>query len=397
MRSPDLAQRGDRLESQEAVRVVERRDERRHRRRGRQQRQSGRHVPAHPHVLVGIAHEVRQRRHDLVAVANQHLAGVGFQPAVAQQRDQRRDEEEVPAAQVAGALDGRLRHLDVRVLHERNQQHAERRILDFAEYAGDLQAQVRRPIAPIVGKTPQGVFRDLHVALVGARSQGSGGGDDQCGIGAAEVRPHDVCRRFGANGRERGDRGDAHLAVGVGERALHAGRPAVGAFGARVLGDSQGAGAHLGRLVPEQERRHQIPLVQRLEQIDGVEHALRLWTGQLGHERLDRREVAGFGADVGGPDVLLFDAAAEGLEVLAPGRERESRPDGHHRDAGVAQLLPAQAKSPILHEHEQHQRADALGHAIDRHVDEWLGLVLDVDRQRQEEDFARRLVNGIAN
>ena len=139
------------------------------------------------------------------------------------------------------------------------------------------------------------------------------------GSWAAEVRPHDVCGRFGANGGERGDRGDAHLAVGIGERALHAGRPAVGAFGARDLGDSQGARAHLGRVVPEQERRHQIPLVQRLEQIDGVEHALRLWTGQLGHQRLDRREVAGLGADVGGPDVLLFDAAAEGLEVLARG------------------------------------------------------------------------------
>ena len=64
------------------------------------------------------------------------------------------------------------------------------------------------------------------------------------------------------------------------------------------------------------------------------------------------------------------------------------------RDA--AQLLPREAQAPGLDEHEQHQRADALGHAIDGDVDERLGLQLDVERQRQEQDLARGLVDGVA-
>ena len=45
---------------------------------------------------------------------------------------------------------------------------------------------------------------------------------------------------------------------------------------------------------------------------------------------------------------------------------------------------------------EQQQRAGRLGDAIDRDVDERLGLQLDVRRQRQEQDLARGLVHRVA-
>ncbi len=42
------------------------------------------------------------------------------------------------------------------------------------------------------------------------------------------------------------------------------------------------------------------------------------------------------------------------------------------------------------------QRAQALGDAIHRDVDERLGAVLQIGGQRQEQDLARRLVHGVA-
>ena len=50
-------------------------------------------------ILLPVLHEVDQRRHDLFAVAGQDLARGALQEAVAEQRDQRRDEQEVAGAE----------------------------------------------------------------------------------------------------------------------------------------------------------------------------------------------------------------------------------------------------------------------------------------------------------
>ena len=53
-------------------------------------------------------------------------------------------------------------------------------------------------------------------------------------------------------------------------------------------------------------------------------------------------------------------------------------------------------QAPRLDQHEEHERAQRLRDPIDRDVDERLGLQLDMRRQRQEQDLARRLVDGVA-
>ena len=96
------------------------------------------------------------------------------------------------------------------------------------------------------------------------------------------------------------------------------------------------------------------------------------------------------------PHVLLLDAAPERPQVLAARRQGKRAPDRHHREAGIAQLPPAEREAPRLDQHQQHQRAEAFRHTIDGDVDEGLGLVLDVHRQRQEQDLARGLVHRVA-
>ena len=94
--------RGHALVAEERVLLVdERRDQDVHRRLAGDARQRRRHVPPHPDVLLGIAEEVRQRRHDFLAVADEDVARRGLQAAVAQQRHQRRHEQEVALAALA--------------------------------------------------------------------------------------------------------------------------------------------------------------------------------------------------------------------------------------------------------------------------------------------------------
>ena len=65
--------------------------------------------------------------------------------------------------------------------------------------------------------------------------------------------------------------------------------------------------------------------------------------------------------------------------------------------AHVAQLLPVEAEAPVLDAHQHQHRAHALREPVHRHVDERLGAVLELGRQRQEQHFARRLVDRVAD
>ena len=83
--------------------------------------------------------------------------------------------------------------------------------------------------------------------------------------------------------------------------------------------DLQRPGAHLRRLVMQQQRRHEVALVERLEQIDGVDDPPRIGVRQLGDQRFDGVEVGGVEANLRRLHVLLLDAAAERGDVLALG------------------------------------------------------------------------------
>ena len=58
-------------------------------------------------------------------------------------------------------------------------------------------------------------------------------------------------------------------------------------------------------------------------------------------------------------------------------RTRGHDPQGRHRQARVADLLPVEPEAPGLDEHEGQERGQPLGEAVDRHVDEGLGPVLE--------------------
>ena len=66
------------------------------------------------------------------------------------------------------------------------------------------------------------------------------------------------------------------------------------------FGHLQRAPAHLRRLVVQQQRCDEMALVERLEQVDGVDHAPRFGMRQLGDQRLDGVEVGGVEANLGG-------------------------------------------------------------------------------------------------
>ena len=76
-------------------------------------------------------------------------------------------------------------------------------------------------------------------------------------------------------------------------------------------------------------------------------------------------------------------------------RKRHEDPEGHDREARVAESLPVEAEAPWLHEEQQQQRADRLGVSVDRHVDERLRFQLDVSGERKEQDLARGLVDRV--
>ena len=100
----------------------------------------------------------------------------------------------------------------------------------------------------------------------------------------------------------------------------------------------------------EEQRCHQVPPVQCLEQIDGVEHRPLVRARQLLDERFDRRRVGDVGADGRGGNVARDDAGAKGAQVLPPRDERHADPEGGHDETRVTQLLPVEPESPRLNQ-----------------------------------------------
>ena len=135
-------------------------------------------------------------------------------------------------------------------------------------------------------------------------------------------------------------------ASGSGEQPADVRRPAAGRLAARLGQRPQRARPHLRRLVIEEQRRHQVALVERLEDVDRIDDALGIRLRQLLHQRLDRREVGGVQPHLLGLDDALFDAAAERGEVFALGANGHDEPERRQRQADEAQLIPAAARIP---------------------------------------------------
>ena len=189
----------------------------------------------------------------------------------------------------------------------------------------------------------------------------------------------------------------ADARVAIAEHAADVRHPLLGDVAAHGAERRQRAPADLGRLVIEEKRRHEVPLVQRLEHVDGVNHAHRVRVGEFLHEGLDGRELRSAQAQFFGFDHPGRDAAAERGQVAALGAKRDEIPDDGQAGTDEAELIPREREAPRLDQHEHQQGGDAARQAIDRDVDKRFDFLPQLRRQREEQHFAGRLVDGVTD
>ncbi len=115
------------------------------------------------------------------------------------------------------------------------------------------------------------------------------GADARIGIG--EERARERRRIFLADRRQRADRGGPDARVAVAEHAADVRDPLLRDVAAHGAERRQRAPPDDRRLVIEEQRRHEIPLVDRLEHVDGVDDALGIRVRQLLDQRFDGREI----------------------------------------------------------------------------------------------------------
>ncbi len=323
MFAPQPLERRHHLVADEAVALVERRDEDVDRFLRRDLRERAGNMPAHPDVLFGIPEEEGQRVDDRLAVADERRAGAALEPAVSQERDERGDENEV-----VDALDLRrmntfhrlVRDFWRRIVQERNQQTTEPRVGDLTDGDRDISARGSGRVTGVAREIEQRRFGLVDILRARARRHGHGRRRPDARIGIGEERARERRGIFMADRRQRPNRGGADARVAVAEHAADVRDPLLRDVAAHVAKRRQRAPADFRRLVVEQQRRHEIALVERLEDVDGVDDPRRIGVRQLLHERFDRRELRSAQPQFLRLDHAGGDAAPERGQVFALAR-----------------------------------------------------------------------------
>ena len=195
----------------------------------------------------------------------------------------------------------------------------------------------------------------------------------------------------------RADGGSADAGVGVAEHAPDLRQPAAARCPAAPTPMARSAApADLGRLVIEQQRRDEVALVERLEHVDRVDDARGIRLRELLHQRLDRRRGRRRSAADRSAARRALDALAEasaGTRACARSAMKIHRAaDGQ---AGVAELPPVEMRSTLIAMISSDARPTPL--AKRSTVTSANGFAwYFMPRQRQEQDLARRLVDGVA-
>ena len=149
------------------------------------------------------------------------------------------------------------------------------------------------------------------------------------------------------DGRERADRRRPDPRVSVAEHPSNLRRPTARRCPCRTAPSASSArAAHRGRLVIEQQRRDEVALVERLEDVDRVHDACGLRMGELLHERFDRRQVGAAQANFGRRDVAPLDARPEGRQVAAPGAQRHEDPQRPSRSGSRSSVAASPGSGP---------------------------------------------------
>ena len=184
-------QRRHDLVSQEAVRFPERGGQHVDGLLARDQRERCRNVPADPDVFFRLAHEVRERVDHRFAVADEHGPRLSLQPPMAQQADERRNEDEVVRSAGADAHHRLVGHFRRRIVEKRDQQAAEARIVRLPDGDRDVAPGLAARSATYRAMTAdEGRFR--RVTVVVAETCGERGrrrhADARIGIGKHRAR-----------------------------------------------------------------------------------------------------------------------------------------------------------------------------------------------------------------
>ena len=341
----------------------------------------------------GVAHEMSERVDHGFAIADQRFARAGLHLAVAQERDQRRDENEVGRSRLAHTLHGGIRNVGVVVIEQRDQQPLEPFIGNVAESAGDVAAGGPRCRGRIGDDVHERVVGGIDIRFLQARGQSESRRRPNPRVRFGQQRPRVRDRVFMTDGCQRAKRRGADAGVSIRQRTADLRRPALRRVGPertqRPLTDGR-------RLVIEEERRDQVALVERFEDVYRVDDSRRFGIRELLHQCLDRAEVGDVQTKLRRGQVAPLDALSECGQVSAAGADRHEDPQHHHGETRIAQALPVETQAPGFDQHEQEKRTQRLCVPVHGDVDERLGLELDVLGQREKQDLAGRLVNGVA-
>ena len=387
--------RAQRLEPQEAVAGVEQGHDDVHRRLTGDARERRRYVTPHPDVFARIAEDLLQRVDDRFPVSDQRLPRRPLQPAVAEEGYQRRREADIGHLERPDGPHHLVGHRRIGVLQQRRQQVAGPPVAHPANRRREVAPHLAGALARVGRERGEDLRRGAPVARVVAARQHQRGGGRNAGIGVADERPTDRRRLLVADGGERLDRGHPHPGAGIGDQPLDGRGPPDGDVGARRAERAERPGAHRGGLVMQQQRRDEVALVERFQHVDRIEHPALVGMGELLDQRLHRGEVGHAQAHLARQDALTGDRLTERRQVLPARADRTGHPQRGDGQTDPAQLTPRQPESPRLNQDERQHRAEALREPVHGDVDERFGPMLQIGRQRQEQDFPRRLVDRV--
>ena len=142
---------------------------------------------------------------------------------------------------------------------------------------------------------------------------------------------------------------------------------------------------------------HEIPLVERIEQIDGVKHGSFVRARQLLDERFDVAASATSVRMVAGAMSREMMLARKARSTSAPRNQRHRHPAGGDEQARITQLMPIEAESSGMNEDQRIKTAAAIAFAKRSIVMSMNGFARKrKSAARQEQNFARRLVDRVS-
>ena len=245
-------------------------------------------MAAHPRLLAGIGEQVREHGHHVLAVALERVARGVLQQPIAEQGHERRHEDRVARAHRARAGDRLARHGRVAVVNQRNQQPPERRILDVRERAGRIAAAIRRARPRVANQSRQRAFGGLGIARRLGVGQLDRGRDHHARVRVVQMPVQQRAHILVAEVGQRAHRRRAHVRVVVLQHRAHGRQPALGLGVPQRAQRLERARANARRFVMQQQRRDQVPLVERLQHLDGVQHRGFVRVRELLDQRFDR-------------------------------------------------------------------------------------------------------------